>query len=217
MKKLAVLMIGLAAFASTGAASAVDVEVKFSPRIENNMGGIDRIENKREAFFREHRIEGANRRQVRNLNTSVYVGTEFGNERLIPDVEDFSFANLVEAMAEHNLAQVENRDDSQKLVVEIDNFWVSNYSLNKFSSFNTRMIGTVSLVDADGNVVDSKKIDTVILPKFTANFNYTGPNYAFLRQSANVRVAPVLATFLEKGVEQLYPGSDVPGPIFIRE
>lgn len=217
MKKLAVLIIGLAAFAGTGAASAVDVEVKFSPRIENNMSGIDRIETKREVYFREHRMEGANRRQVRNLNTSIFVDTEFANERLIPNVEDFSFANLVEAMAAHNLAQVENRDDSQKLVIEIENFWVSNYSLNKFNSFNSRMVGTVSLVDANGRTVESKKIDTVILPKFTADFNYTGPNYAFLRQSANVRIAPLLASFLEKGVERLYPGSDVPGPIFIRQ
>ena len=217
MKKLAILAFGLAAFGAAGTASAMDVEVKFAPRIANNLSGIDRIEGKREAFFREHRVEGPNRRRVRNLNTSVFIDTEFGNERLIPEMEDFSFANLVEAMAEHSLSQVEGRDESQTLLVEIDNFWTSNYSLNKFNSFNTRMVGTVSLLDENGNTVASEKIDTVLVPQFTADFNYTGPEYAYLRQSANVRVAPVLATFLKKGIERLYPGSDVPGPIFIRQ
>lgn len=214
VKSLA-MALALAGFAQI--ASAQDVEVKFSPRIENNLSSIDRIELKREKYFREYRLEGANRRNVRNLNTSVFIETEFANERLIPDIEDFSFRALVEAMAAHDLNHVDGRDPAHRLVVEIDKFWVSNYSLNKFSSFNTRMVGTVSLVDASGATVASKDVDTIILPQFTPAWNYKGREYAFLNQSANVRVAPVLATFLKKGIEGVYPEADVPGPIFIRQ
>lgn len=197
-------------------ASAMDVEVKLSSRIENNLKSIDRIELRRESFFREYRVEGANRRPVGNLNVNRFAETEFGNERLIPEIDDFSFANLAEAMAEHSLSKVEGHNPDHKLVVEIDNFWVSNYSLNKFASFNTRMVGTVSLVDASGNTVASEEVDTPIVPQFTQAWNYQGPEYAYLLASANVRVAPVMATFLEKGIERLYPDSDVPGPIFVR-
>lgn len=197
-------------------ASAMEVEVKLSPRIEKNLKSIDRIEGRREAFFREYRVEGANRRPVGNLNVDRFSETEFANERLIPEIDDFSFASLAEAMATHSLSKVEGRNPDHKLVVEIDNFWVSNYSLNKFSSFNTRMVGTVSLVDASGNTVASEEVDTPIVPQFTQSWNYQGPEYAYLIDSANVRVAPVMATFLEKGIERLYPDSDVPGPIFVR-
>ncbi len=205
--------LGLSAPAS---ASAMDVEVKLSPRIENNLKSIDRIELRRESFFREYRVEGANRRPVGNLNVNRFAETEFANERLIPEIDNFSFANLAEAMAAHSLSTVEAHDPDHKLVVEIDNFWVSNYSLNKFATFNTRMVGTVSLVDASGQTVASEKVDTPIVPQFTQAWNYQGSEYAYLIDSANVRVSPVMATFLEKGIERLYPDADVPGPIFVR-
>lgn len=211
-------LIGAVALGLSGSlsASAMDVEVKLSPRIEKNLKSIDRIELRRESFFREYRVEGANRRPVGNLNVNRFSETEFANERLIPEIDDFSFVNLAAAMAEHSLSKVEEHNPGHKLVVEIDKFWVTNYSLTKFASFNTRMVGTVSLVDAAGKTVASEEVDTPIVPQFTQSWNYQGSEYAYLIDSANVRVAPLMATFLEKGIERLYPDADVPGPIFVR-
>lgn len=207
------LALGMVGF--TGAA-AMDVEVKLSPRIEKNLKSIDRIELRREAFFREYRVEGANRRPVGNLNVNRFSETEFANERLIPDIDDFSFTNLASAMAEHSLEAAGGLQDDQKLLVEIDNFWVSNYSLNKFATFTTRMKGTVSLLDASGDVVASKDVDTALVPQFTQSWNYQGSEYAYLIDSANVRVSPIMANFIKKGIEGVYPEADVPGPIFVR-
>ncbi len=221
MKMLKILMVVAVSLGAplgvSASVSARDVDVQFSSRIEEDMKRIDRIELRREKFFRTYRVEGANRRPVGNLNVNRFRETEFANERLIPDVEDFSFKTLVAAMAEYDLQQVKDRNPDHKLVVEIEDFWVSNYSLNRFNSFTTRMVGTLSLVDASGAVVKTQEVDTVIVPQFTQSWNYTGSEYAYLDQSASVRVSPILATFLKKGIEGLYPGADIPGPIFVRQ
>jgi len=120
-------------------------------------------------------------------------------------------------MASNGLAHAKSHNDANRLVVEIDEFYASNYSLAKFRSFNTRMKGTVSLVDAAGKTIATEEVSTVILPQFNGSGSYTGSEYAFLRQSMNVRIAPILATFIKKGIEGLYADADVPGPIFLRQ
>lgn len=217
LSKLAALIVAMVGFGLPQTASAADVEVKFSPRIQDNLATLDRVEKKREIFFRKYREEGANRIPNSTLNVTRFSGTEFGTERLIPDVDDFSVAALVEAMASYSLAQVKDHDDTNTLVVEIDKFYASNYSVAKFSSFNTRMSGSVSLVDSTGKTIATEEVSTAIVPQFTGTLSYTGSEYAFLNQSMNVRMAPVLANFLRKGIEKLYPDADVPGPIFLRE
>ncbi len=215
--KVAALTVALVGFALPQTASATDVEVKFSPRIQENLATLDRVEKKREVFFRKYREEGANRIPNSTLNVTRFSRTEFGTERLIPEVDNFSVAALAEAMATYSLAQVKGHDDANTLVVEIDEFFASNYSVAKFKSFNTRMSGRVSLVDSAGKTIASEKVSTAIVPQFTGTLSYTGSEYAFLDQSRNVRMAPVLASFLRKGIEKLYPDADVPGPIFLRE
>lgn len=215
--KLAAVAAAFAGLSAPQIASAMDVDVKFSPRIQKNLNRLDGIEKKREAFFRKYREEGANRRPNAIQNVSRFVGTEFGTERLIPEVDDFNITALVEAMAINGLEQTKSHDASNKLVVEIDEFFAANYSLSLFRSFNTRMSGSVSLVDASGKTIATEKVSTVILPQFSGSASYTGTEYAFLRQSMNVRMGPILATFIEKGIEGLYPDADVPGAVFLRE
>ncbi len=217
LSKLFILTTLLLGFGAAQPAVAADVEVNFSPLIQKNLARLNIMEKKREAFFRKYREEGANRIPNSIVNVTRFSGTEFGTERLIPQVEDFSVSALVEAMATYSLAQVKTHNKAHRLVVEIDKFYASNYSLAKFKSFNTRMSGRISLVDASGKTVASEKVSTAIVPQFTGTRSYTGSEYAFLGQSKDVRMAPVLATFLRKGIKKLYPGADVPGPIFLRE
>jgi len=215
--KLVAITTMLAGIGVPQIANAADVDVKFSPRIQESLARIDQIEKKREVYFRKYRQEGANRRPNDVRNVSRFVGTEFGTERLIPEVDDFNIVALAKAMALHDLKQAKSHDAANKIVVQIDEFFAANYSLAKFSSFNTRMKGTVSLVDPTGKTIASKDVATVILPQFSGSTSYTGSEYAFLRQSMDVRMAPILATFIEKGIEGLYPDADVPGPIFLRQ
>lgn len=198
-------------------ASASEVEVVFAQRIQNNLSRIDQMEKKREAFFRENRVEGANRRPNSRLNVGRFANAEFATERLIPNVEDFSVTALVKAMAAYNLGKVAAHNPDHKLVVEINEFYASNYSLAPFTSFNTRMQGSVSLVDASGTVINRQDVTTALVPQWTGSWSYKGTEHAFLDESMDVRFAPILANFLKKGIEKLYPGADVPGPIFLRE
>ncbi len=217
LSKLFTLIVAMVGFGLPQMAAAADVEVKFSPRIQENLSRLDRIEKKREVFFRKYREEGANRIPNNIRNVSRFSNTEFGTERLIPDVEDFNITALVKAMASHDLAQAKSHNDANRLVVEIDEFYASKYSLAKFKSFNTRMSGSVSLVDAAGKTIATEAVSTVVLPQYSGARSYSGSEYAFLRQSMDVRIAPILATFIEKGIQGLYPDADVPGPIFLTE
>lgn len=213
--KLFILTIAGFGLAATQIASAADVNVKFSPRIEKNLASLNQVEKKREVHFRQYREEGSSRVNTRNLNYARFAKAEFAAERLIPNVEDFSIRAIAEAMAAHSLVSVENHNPDHKLVVEIEDFFAANYPIAKFSSFSTRMKGRVSLLDAADKVIATKEISTTIIPHWSGNYSYSGPEYAFLEQSMDVRFAPVLAAFLKKGIERLYPDADVPGPIFL--
>lgn len=218
-------LIAIGAFAATATlslapaqadASGGSVDVIFGDRIQANMNALDRIETQREQFFREHRFELNNGQRGGNAPQAFFTKTEFGNERVVPDIDNFSFASFTEAMADYNFNMVEEREAGHRLKVEIDNFFLARHSLAKFSSFNTRMKGRMSILDADGNEVRSVKVNTQILPTFTSKRAYDGPQHAYLTEAMDVRYGPILATFLEKGIEKLYPDADVPGPIFIR-
>lgn len=192
------------------------VEVVFGDRITENIDALNRIEVQREKFFRQHRFELNNGARGGNAPKAFFTKTEFGNERVMPDIDDFSFANFTEAMAAYAFDQVEDKVPGHTLKVEIDNFFLSRHSLAKFSSFNSRMKGRMSILDANGNEVRSVKVNTQILPTFTSKRAYDGPQLAYLAESRDVRYGPMLASFIEKGIEKLYPDADVPGPIFIR-
>lgn len=210
------LTLILAAIGLLGTPAMADVIVKFSPRLQDNLSRIDRIEKQREIYFRDHREEGVGLAAARSLNTSRFSKTEFGNERVIPDVENFSVTALVEAMAEHDLSAVSGWSKEHTLVVEIDEFYASDYSLAAFRSFNTRMKGRLSVQDASGAVVASADVATALVPQWSVDWSYTGSEYAYLAQSQHVRFGPMLAYFLKRGIEKLYPDADVPGPIFLR-
>lgn len=197
-------------------ASGGSVEVVFGDRIQANMNALDRIETQREQFFREHRFELNNGQRGGNAPQAFFTKTVFGNERVVPEIENFSLERFTAAMADYNFNMVENREPGHRLKVEIDNFYLARHSLAKFSSFNTRMEGRMSIVDAGGNEVRSVEVNTQILPTFTSKRAYDGPQHAYLTEAMDVRFGPILASFLEKGIEQLYPDADVPGPIFIR-
>lgn len=138
MKQLLSLLFALGMFAGTGVASAIDVEVKFSPRIEKSLVAIDATEQRRASHFR-------------SLNGN---GT---------GIEDITFENLVLAAAEGGLSQLGHGYDDHKLLIEIDSFSIPSYSLAKFRGMRTRMKGRFSLIDANGVVVASEEVKTLIL------------------------------------------------------
>lgn len=210
-----VLVLAMVSFGAVPAAA--DVVVKLSPLLEENYERMNKMESRREEFFRKNRKEGVGPQFVRTTNRARFAKAEFGNERLIPDVEDFSIKALIEAMVEHDLKHAANYQDGETLLVEIEEFFASNYPVNNFRSFNNRMKGRISVVDAEGNTLRSEAFTQVLVPEFSAHRGYDGPDYAYLRESVGVRMAPVLASFLKHGIEALYPGSNIPGPVLLRE
>lgn len=198
------------------APAAADVEVIFSERIMGDMAALNQLELRREEFFREYRQEGARRFRPQRVDQVFLTGVDFAHEKLIPELEEYSVQALADAMAQYNLAQIKEHNPNHTLRIEIEDFNISNYSLARYAQGPTRMKGTMSIIDEAGNVVRSEKVRTAMLPKFTSVRRYDGKEYAYMRETMDVRMGPMLASFMEKGMEDLYPEADVPGPIFIR-
>ncbi|WP_262694607.1 hypothetical protein [Kordiimonas aquimaris] len=217
MKMIKFMMVAATALPMMLAVPAsADVEVVFSEQIEGDMDRLNQLEVRREEFFRKYRQEGSRRFRPGRADQVYFKNVKFAHEKLIPEVDDYSVQALANAMVAYNLSKIESHNPAHTLRVEIDDFNVSNYSLARYSQGPTRMKGTMSIIDANGRVVRSERVVTALLPKFSSVIRYDGEEYAYLRDMMNVRVGPMLASFLEKGMEDLYPDADVPGPIFLR-
>lgn len=210
------VILGVLMSAFSLGAFAADAEVVFTGRVAKDLPRLEKLEQRREKFFREYRQEGARRVDVSKIDAALFAKAEFAHERLIPNEDDFSIQALANAMAVYSFDKVAARNPGEHLKVEIENFNISNYSLSRYSQGPTRMNGTVSILDAAGKVIRSEEISHALVPQWTNNRSYDGPEYAYLRESQDVRMGPMIASFIEKGLETLYPGADAPGPIFIQ-
>ena len=143
MNKLLSLCFALAMFAGSGAAFAVDVEVKFSPRIEKSLVAIDAAQQR----------SGDLRAYLARLNKVTPTAQHIRN---------MTFENLVQATVAEGLSQLGHSYDGHTLLIEIDSFSIPGYSLARFRGMRTRMKGRFSLIDAEGNVIASEDVKTLV-------------------------------------------------------
>jgi hypothetical protein len=210
------IVISMLMTAFSASAFAAEAEVVFTGRIAKDLSRIDNLELVREKFFRKNRREGVGKFERSRIRAGLFVKAEFANERLIPNIDDFSIQALANAMATYSFDKEPQRTPGENLKVEIENFSIISYSLARYSQGPTRMKGKVSVLDDAGNVIRTVDVFHAMVPRWTNNRSYDGAEYAYARDSGNVRIAPMIASFIEQGLEELYPGSDVPGPIFIQ-
>ena len=196
-----------------GAADVV-VDVSFSDEINDNMQAINSVEKRREKFFRR------NYGEVRNsgfskIGRSRYKYAEFAGERLIPNLDEFTFENIIRRTVQRDIAVMDIVNKPARITVKLTRVRVSNYSLARLSSFSSVMAGTVKSFDASGVETGSAELTWEFLPRYTHDVRYKGSEYVYLDESIGVRVAPLTTGFIESALEQLYPDSDAPGTIIL--
>ncbi len=209
----------IAAFLSLligSSAVLADVEVTFSDYLVGKMDRINAIDGQREAVFREFRTEGTRTAIPSNarLNRSRFAGTEWANERLFPELEDYNLPALIKAMMERGIKEADPAFDGT-VQVKIDKLRIQFFSLAALRGPNTQMSGDVEVLDAAGNVVKQNHIWAAIVPRYTAARGYDGPDYAYRTAALNTRVGPIAAEFTEKALRTLYPDYDAPGVVVV--
>jgi hypothetical protein len=199
-------------------AATDNVEVKFSKFLDKRMDRISAIDKNREEVFRQYRIDNATsiQRPRGVLNKGRFFQTEWANERLIPDIEQYSVPALITEMMKRGIEGANPDGFDGRIVLEVDKLSVGNFPLATISNFNTRMKGKVKLFDSAGELVTEHKIWTALVPKLTAERNYQGPDYAYIASAGETRIGPIAAEFSAKALEKVFPGYDAPDPIFLQ-
>jgi len=216
MKNLMMTVAAAAALLMPGSAALAEVEVTFADRLQAKMDRINDIDTRREEAFREFRTEGTRGGLPPNakLNVSLFAGTEWGNERLFPDIKDYSVPALFQVMMERGIKEADPAFDGM-VKVRIKKLQIQSFSLAALRSRNTQAGGDVTVLDKDGNVVAEHYIWVSPVPEYTASRSYTGPDYAYRKAAVTTRVGPIAAEFTEKALKKLYPGYDAPGLVIV--
>ena len=210
------LLAGLALTTTAVSASDATVELVFDEYLSKRMDSISRIDKQREKVFRKFRRDGSRQAQRPrdSLNNSRFFNTEWGNERLIPDLDDYSVPALITEMMMRGIKEADSDFDG-RVVLEVTNLNVANFPLAAIQSFNSRMEGSVKMYDASGKLIAEHDVWTAIVPNFSASRNYKGPDYAYRGTAAATRVGPVAAEFTEDALNKLFPDYDAPGAVFL--
>jgi hypothetical protein len=204
-------------FSSSTIADPDTIELSFSKYLDKRMDRISAIDKRREEVFRKFRRDGGRQAQRPRdaLNNSRFQ-TEWANERLIPDIDDYSVPTLISEMMKRGVDAANPEGFDGKIVLEIKDLFVANFPLASINSFNSRMKGVVKHYDASGQLIAEHKVWTALVPKFSATRNYKGPDYAYLTTSGATRVGPVAAEFTAKALEKVFPDYDAPDLVFLR-
>lgn len=217
MKQAIVLLLAICGCITPSFAENTSaVKVTFSDFLNKQLPRINAIEQERERIFREFRMEGTRTAIPSNAsnNRSRFGATEWGNERLVPELSEYSVENLFHALFEKGLQRVAPEFDGF-LEVKITKLRVEDFSLASISQPNTQIKGEVIMRNADGQLIAEKTIWTTLLTGFSAARVYTGPDYAYREGALNTRIAPIAVEFSEKVLESLFPDSDAPGVVIV--
>lgn len=212
-------LVAAGCFLSLGFAlpAQAEVNVEFTGVVAERMNRIAAIEMKREESFRKYRNEdvvwGPKTKAV--FDRSYFSGTEWGNERLIPNIEDYSVPGLLKAMMERGIKAADPSFDGS-VHITVEKMRIANFPLAVIGSTRTDMKGIVRVLDASGNLVAEHEIWSGLVREYSVSSHYDGPNYAYRAQAVHKRVGPIMAEFTEKVLETLYPDYDAPGLVVLQ-
>lgn len=220
-------IIGLACLLGTVDAAAQDapdldriaVGAAFSKAVERRMSSIDAQEQRREKEFRKDRNYGNSFREagVFRFAESQTEGTRWAGETLLPEIEDFTVANLVRALTVDNLARAVP-DFRGTISYDIRRLKVANHPVAILQGISSYASGRIVVTAADGTLIADEKVTANLVVDPTVDRSYQGPKYAFRETEENLRVGPTLAYFVEKALERVWPeqADAIHGPVIIR-
>lgn len=207
----ALLSSAVLALTIPGAASALEVEVAFSPSLRANLARIDEVEQVAEQQFREHRAYDDFSRSSRAASASaVLAKVGWANERLVPDQAQYGVETLVRALVNDGLAKGGVADAATRIRVTVDRIGVRNHPVAPLRGNNNYVNGTFELLDPTGAVVRSADVVSNLVASPTSDRSYQGADYAFDDTDPSRRVGPSLAYFVTKGLRRLFPDKAFP-------
>ncbi len=201
--------------AQTETEAGVAVQVSFSPALQKQIARIDNVERIREARFRKHRhYDRSQASSPRRFAASRYRDVAWANELLIPDAAAYGVENLLAALVRESLKRADADPGGAIIRIRLDKLRVRNHAVSVASGSNNFAAGEISLVDpATGEVLRSLDLGANLVTRPTVDLGYRGPDFAFEDTDPDRRVGPVLAYFVKKGLEGLYPGTAFPRPV----
>lgn len=195
----------------------VTIAVSFSNKLARRIGAIDRVEQIMEERWRRHRITTAgvrasiaDRRHYTERKVSVYAG-----ERLIPDLDAYTTANIIKAATVYNLRRA-LPDFRGRIVYEIRKLKVARHPVAFLNGSYSYAIGRVRIETEDGQVLVDRKVHAQLIADLSPVYHYDGPRLPFIPGDADRRVAPVLTAFVERALKAAFPDrkDEIMGPIF---
>lgn len=197
--------------------AGVAISVTFSNKLERRLGSIDRVEQIMEERWRRHRITTASvrasivdRREYTERKVSVY-----GGERLIPELDDYTVANIIRAATIYNLRRALPHFQG-RIAYEIRRLKVARHPIAFLNGSHSYAVGRVRVETADGRVLVDRKIQAQLIADLSGTFHYDGPRLPFTPGDADRRIAPLLTAFVEEALEAAFPDrtEEIVGPIF---
>lgn len=200
-------------------ADGYSVDVTFSKGLERRMSSINHLEQKFEERFRADRQDRATfpASGTQRFAESETAGTEWAGDRLIGDPSSFTLENLVKAMVAYNVNRAAP-DFRGRVEFDIRELKLTNSPIASLESFQSYAAGRVKVTGADGSVLYDGKVRANLVRQPTVDRSYTGPELAFLETDSTKRVGPVLANFVERALERVWPDrkDEIAGPVIIR-
>lgn len=197
--------------------TGIEVQVSLSPALQKKIARIDRIEQTREVRFRKNRHYDRNAaRSARRFASSRYRDVAWANELLIPDAAAYGVENMLAALVRESLSRVDTGAENVIVRIRLDKLRVKSHPVTNLRGNINYAEGEISLVDrASGEVIRSLDLRANLVTDQTVDLGYQGPDFAFEDSDPGHRVGPVLAYFVKKGLEGLYPGTEFPRPIAV--
>lgn len=197
-------------------ARAANVNITFNDFLTRQLPAINEIEQEREQIFREFRMEGTRTAIPPNASTNRgrFGKTVWANERLVPEISQYTVERLFHALFVSGLKQVAPAF-AGTLHVEITKLRVEDFSIASISQPNTQIKGKIRVQDELGNTIFEDSVWTSLVVGFSAAREYTGDDYAYREGALNTRIGPIAAEFSEKVLETVFPGTDAPGVVIV--
>ena len=215
-KNIIASSVALGILLSGTASIAGPSKVSVTGKLAGKLISLNRIEKKQEKDFRKYR-------QIRPINIKETFkrrnrmqNVEWANEILIPNLDDYSFENVIIALADESLKRAGLSDNGKTYKFEISKLKVSNHSLVILSGITTYVKGRVIEMDENtGKELRSVDVTTNVSMNYSVDWSYDGPDFAFNETDAESRFGPVMVNFISKGLGKLNPNAVFPKPISI--
>ena len=208
---LALGFVGIPAIASAD----VEVDVEFSSHVAGLVGGIDRVELRREKYFRQSTVDQRTRIRARErLNNGMFSHTEWAGELLIPELENYSMENLIRALVIESLERA-GIDFDGTIRIELDRIKVHNHSVRMIANGNNYAKGRITLIDESGREIRSSEISANLVLDYSTQISYDGPDFAFYPSDPDNRIGPVLTYFVRKSLSAMFPGTEFPRAVIL--